>query len=1118
MANPNAVADADGEWFELWNLEGYAVDVNGYRVGDAGSDSHVISGTLTIPPNGRIVLARNGDVATNGGTTVDYIYSGISLSNGADELILFDANGTEVDRVEWGGSSGLSTVAGASLERADGSTPATWWTGAAAWPGSAGDWGTPRDSFVSPTPTILAPPALTSTQTIIPTPTQLSTPTPISTTGLTATPTNTISAPPTVTAVATAIVTAAATHVTTITSTVALATETLVPTATATEQPETPTPLSADTGWSVVWISEVMVNPAAVADAAGEWIEICNGADRAIDLKGWVLTDRNNDFHAIGANLVIPSKGSVVIARNADTATNGGVVVGYVYGGVSLANGADELRLLSPDGVVQDEVVWGPDTVAAVSGASLERNNATLADSWRVAMSAWPNSAGDLGSPGSGCMVATVSATSTPAATPMPGVATGTPTVEIVPSATQHAPFAISPTAITTSVIGQEEAATATVTSRPAHTSTPLPSNTPTPAASPRPDTILPPTPTADAGNTNWVISEVMADPSAVADSDGEWVELCNMGATAANLRGWSIADQRGVLHAVGADLTVRAGGCVVLARNGDANTNGGVPVDYVYSGISLANGAGSLTLFAPDGAKIDQVAWDAESKPVMVAGRSIERLVLDGAIRWQNGWQAWSGSRGDLGSPGALAAAQPPTATPTATATDTPTKTPTPTKTHTPTKTVTPSKTPTLTKTPTPTKTATVTRTPKPSATPKPAATRTLTQTSTSMPTLTQSATAAQSQSGDTTASGSTTTQTSANADSPSSRVYPRLLITEVMADPSAVADAVGEWVEVHNPTDQNVNLRGWMLRDLGSEQHVINKDVEVPAGGFVILGRSTDQLVNGGVAVDYVFEGISLANGEDELILFAPDRSERDRIVWGATGGLASVAGASMERMTETADAGWQIATEAWANSTGDLGSPRAPTASYLEQGTKVAAIQETAVQATTTQEAMAPTIDAEAVANLVETTTAETYTAEMAKTDTVALPSDTATPEASIDLPAPAQAVRNEANVYLPYANQSGTGQFSTGQPQQPVEPPAPSQDLVDAEQHATDGGMIGETDEVDSSRRRDFINLALLILLGVTAALIALFAYSRLYEQYHAMESDDAENNDADQEAV
>lgn len=118
MQNPAAVADSAGEYFELYNAGSADVDINGWVVSDNDSDSFTIDngGPLIIPAGGYIVLGNNGDSATNGGVPVDYEYSGMFLSNGADELVLTDLGGNEIDRVEWDGGPNFPDPNGASME------------------------------------------------------------------------------------------------------------------------------------------------------------------------------------------------------------------------------------------------------------------------------------------------------------------------------------------------------------------------------------------------------------------------------------------------------------------------------------------------------------------------------------------------------------------------------------------------------------------------------------------------------------------------------------------------------------------------------------------------------------------------------------------------------------------------------------------------------------------------------------------------------------------------------------------------------------------------------------------------------------------------------------------
>lgn len=121
MQNPSAVADSAGEWFELYNATDVDVDIDGWTLVDNDTDSHVINngGPLVIPAGGYLVLGNNGNTGTNGGVTVDYVYSGYTLANGADEVVLFDGDGAEMDRVEYDGGATFPSPNGASMALSD---------------------------------------------------------------------------------------------------------------------------------------------------------------------------------------------------------------------------------------------------------------------------------------------------------------------------------------------------------------------------------------------------------------------------------------------------------------------------------------------------------------------------------------------------------------------------------------------------------------------------------------------------------------------------------------------------------------------------------------------------------------------------------------------------------------------------------------------------------------------------------------------------------------------------------------------------------------------------------------------------------------------------------------
>lgn len=117
MQNPLAVGDTAGEWFELYNTTAGAIDIDGWAISDDGSNSHTISngGPLEVSAGGYLVLGNNGDAGTNGGVSVDYVYSNFSLGNTADEVVLTDASALEIDRVNYDGGPNFPNPVGASM-------------------------------------------------------------------------------------------------------------------------------------------------------------------------------------------------------------------------------------------------------------------------------------------------------------------------------------------------------------------------------------------------------------------------------------------------------------------------------------------------------------------------------------------------------------------------------------------------------------------------------------------------------------------------------------------------------------------------------------------------------------------------------------------------------------------------------------------------------------------------------------------------------------------------------------------------------------------------------------------------------------------------------------------
>ena len=155
MANPRAVSDAEGEWFEVHNRGRAAVSLRGWTIRSGNDRPHRVTSAVTVPADGYVVLARNGAFTLNGGVRAAYAYGpGIVLANRADWLALGDSHGGTVDSVAWEG-----TTAGASWELGDEARPHAAVT-APGWhlattrfgAGDRGPPGAPNDGIVASPP------------------------------------------------------------------------------------------------------------------------------------------------------------------------------------------------------------------------------------------------------------------------------------------------------------------------------------------------------------------------------------------------------------------------------------------------------------------------------------------------------------------------------------------------------------------------------------------------------------------------------------------------------------------------------------------------------------------------------------------------------------------------------------------------------------------------------------------------------------------------------------------------------------------------------------------------------------------------------------------------------
>lgn len=114
MKDPTFVTDTKGEWVEIYNNLPWRLNLEGWILADDGGSHHVItSSTLVIcRPGDYLVLGNNSDPQQNGRVRVDYVWSGFSLSNTADQIVLLAPDGTLVDRVDYTSSAPWPSVPG----------------------------------------------------------------------------------------------------------------------------------------------------------------------------------------------------------------------------------------------------------------------------------------------------------------------------------------------------------------------------------------------------------------------------------------------------------------------------------------------------------------------------------------------------------------------------------------------------------------------------------------------------------------------------------------------------------------------------------------------------------------------------------------------------------------------------------------------------------------------------------------------------------------------------------------------------------------------------------------------------------------------------------------------
>ncbi len=152
-------------------------------------------------------------------------------------------------------------------------------------------------------------------------------------------------------------------------------------------------------------------------------------------------------------------------------------------------------------------------------------------------------------------------------------------------------------------------------------------------------------------------------------------------------------------------------------------------------------------------------------------------------------------------------------------------------------------------------------------------------------------------------------------------------LRVSELLVNPDASDDAVGEWFELTNVTGQPIDLGGVEVQ-VGVDSFTFQSRLLIEPGDFLTFGVDGKPSRNGGYHSDHVapWEEFALPNGTTTMTVRAADNSAVESLTWGASN-VPVVGGVSQERVDlngSTQAGNWQAATEAWSGSAGDFGTP--------------------------------------------------------------------------------------------------------------------------------------------------------------------------------------------------
>ncbi|MEE2788409.1 MAG: lamin tail domain-containing protein [Myxococcota bacterium] len=428
---------------------------------------------------------------------------------------------------------------------------------------------------------------------------------------------------------------------------------------------EAPTPPAANE----IVLTELMYNPDDApsgedggpvdglrnAEKTAEWIEVYNPTDTPKDLSGCHLVDVDPNRMpmpegepTIIENLVVDARSYAVFARSIDPARNGGLVADHVFG-FSLTNRGDTIRIACGEPgerVVIDEVTYQDN--GADRGRAQARSIALHGDYLDAMANDDPNA---------WCLANDREYFDNPPHYGTPGMVN--PPCDRCSSVMCDSPPPVScdgDQVVTYSSEGQcmnmglEAVCTYT------------PTRTACPAGFSCLDGGCSPEGAREPVVGDLVISEIMANPNAVSDADGEWFEIHNTTTDPLLLSKCTVADDAFDVRGLAVPETgayIEANGYLVFARSVNPEENGGI-MDARPFGFGLRNG-GDVLVIRCAAVEFDRVDYgaadfrgDAKGVALQLSPERLSSAENDAADAWCSADAIYPEGGTERGTPGA--------------------------------------------------------------------------------------------------------------------------------------------------------------------------------------------------------------------------------------------------------------------------------------------------------------------------------------------------------------------------------------------------------------------------------------------------------------------------------